>query len=48
LRFLALGFRSRAEATEDEFRDLYLAAGFTVNRVIPTRSLLSITEGVPA
>ena len=34
--------------TEDEFRDLYRHAGFTLNRVIPTRSALSILEGVPA
>ena len=44
---MLVGGRGR-ERTEDEFRDLYLEAGFTVNRVIPTRSLLSITEGVPA
>ena len=36
------------ERTEDEFRDLYRHAGFTLNRVIPTRSALSILEGVPA
>jgi len=41
------GGRGR-ERTEGEFRDLYIKAGFTLNRVIPTRSLLSIAEGVPA
>lgn len=36
------------ERTEDEFRDLYRHVGFTLNRVIPTRSPLCIVEGVPA
>jgi hypothetical protein len=41
------GSRGR-ERTQNEFRDLYHQAGFALNRVIPTRSLLSIVEGVPA
>jgi hypothetical protein len=42
-----VGGRGR-ERTEDQFGNLYLQAGFTLNRVIPTRLLLSIIEGVPA
>lgn len=41
------GSRGR-ERTQDEFRELYREAGFAVSRVMPTRSLLSIVEGVPA
>jgi hypothetical protein len=41
------GGRGR-ERTEEEFRNLYRAAGLVVSRVTPTRSLLSIVEGVPA
>src|SRR5262245_33236075 len=44
---MLVGGRGR-ERTEDQFRNLYRQAGFTVNRVIPTRLLLSIIEGVPA
>jgi O-methyltransferase domain len=44
---MLVGGRGR-ERTEDEFRDLYCKAGFSLNRVIPTRSLLSIAEGIPA
>jgi len=39
---------SGRERTEDEFRDLYRLAGFTLNRVISTRSAVSILEGVPS
>ena len=35
------------ERTETEFRDLLAAAGFRLNRVIPTHSMLSIVEGMP-
>jgi len=35
------------ERTEEEFRALYRQAGFTLTRVIPTPSVLSIVEGVP-
>jgi hypothetical protein len=44
---MLVGGRGR-ERTEDQFRHLFLEAGFSLNRVIPTRSLLSIVEGVPA
>jgi hypothetical protein len=35
------------ERTEDEFRELFDAAGFRLTRVIPTRSTMSIIEAVP-
>jgi len=35
------------ERTEDEYRALYAAAGFTLTRVIPTRSRISVIEGTP-
>lgn len=35
------------ERTEEEFRALYQQAGFTLTRVIPTPSGLSIVEGAP-
>jgi hypothetical protein len=43
---MLVGGRGR-ERTEDQIRDLCRKAGFSVSRVIPTRSLLSIVEGVP-
>ena len=36
------------ERTEQEFRDLYTAAGLRLTRVVPTPSSLSIVEGIPA
>ena len=36
------------ERTEDEFRNLYAAAGFRLTRVVSTPTSLSIVEGVPA
>lgn len=36
------------ERTEREFADLFAAAGFRLVRVIPTHSMLSIVEAVPA
>ena len=36
------------ERTEDEFRDLYAAAGFRLTRVVSTPTSLSIVEGLPA
>jgi SAM-dependent methyltransferase len=36
------------ERTEAEYRALYEAAGFTLTRVIPTRSRVSVVEGTPA
>ncbi|HTE85288.1 MAG TPA: methyltransferase [Dehalococcoidia bacterium] len=35
------------ERTEAEYRSLYQAAGFALSRVVPTRSRMSIIEGVP-
>ena len=35
------------ERTEAEYRALYAAAGFTLTRVIPTRSRISLIEGMP-
>ncbi|MEO7660616.1 MAG: methyltransferase [Pyrinomonadaceae bacterium] len=36
------------ERTEGEYRDLYAAAGFRLNRIVPTKSPFSIIEGVKA
>ena len=36
------------ERTEAEYRELLASAGFTLGRVIPTASLVSIVEAVPA
>jgi hypothetical protein len=44
---MLVGGRGR-ERTEEQFRDLYCKAGLSLTRVIPTRSSLSIVEGVPA
>jgi hypothetical protein len=35
------------ERTEAEYRALYAGAGFTLTRVIPTRSRISVIEGMP-
>jgi hypothetical protein len=35
------------ERTEQEFRDLFAASGFRLERIIPTLALQSIIEGVP-
>jgi hypothetical protein len=35
------------ERTEQEFRELFAAAGFRLERIIPTPSLQSIIEGIP-
>jgi len=35
------------ERTEAEYRDLYVAAGFRLTRIIPTQSPVSVIEGVP-
>jgi hypothetical protein len=43
---MLVGSRGR-ERTEEQFRGLYRQSGFRLTRVIPTRSLLSIVEGVP-
>jgi O-methyltransferase domain len=36
------------ERTEQQFRDLFAASGWRLNRIIPTPSPVSIVEGVPA
>ena len=33
------------ERTEDEFQDLFSRAGLKLNRIVPTRSEVSIVEG---
>jgi hypothetical protein len=35
------------ERTEQEFRELFAASGFRLERIIPTPALQSIIEGVP-
>ena len=35
------------ERTEDEYADLLARAGFRLERVIPTRSSVSVLEAVP-
>jgi hypothetical protein len=34
------------ERTADEYRDLLAAAGFRLNRIVPTSGLVSVVEGV--
>jgi hypothetical protein len=41
-------FPGGRERTEKEFRELLAAAGWRLNRVIPTAASDSIIEGVPA
>lgn len=41
-------FPGGKERTEPQFRDLFAASGWRLNRVIPTRAGISIVEGVPA
>jgi len=36
------------ERTEQQFRDLFAASGWRLNRIVPTHSPVSIVEGVPA
>jgi hypothetical protein len=42
-----IGVLPGRERTEEEFAELLAAAGFRVNQVIPTHSMLSIVEAVP-
>jgi hypothetical protein len=35
------------ERTEGEYRELYAKAGFSLTRIVPTRSEVSVIEGVP-
>ena len=41
-------FPSGCERTEKQFRDLFVAAGWQLRRIIPTAASDSIVEGVPA
>ena len=41
-------FPSGCERTEKQFRDLFAASGWRLNRIIPTAAPDSIVEGVPA
>jgi len=43
-----LVFPGGQERTEAEYRVLLGKAGFRLNRVVPTTSVVSIVEGVPA
>jgi O-methyltransferase domain len=43
---LMMLFSGGKERTEHEFRALFAASGWRLNRVIPTNSPLSIVEGV--
>ncbi|HEX7728659.1 MAG TPA: methyltransferase [Terracidiphilus sp.] len=43
-----MAFVGGRERTEDEFRKLLAGSGFTLRRVIHTRSLLALLEAVPA
>jgi len=36
------------ERTEAEYRELFLQAGFRLSRIVPTKSEVSVIEGVPA
>jgi hypothetical protein len=36
------------ERTEQEYRELYKAAGFTLTRIVPTTTEVSVIEGVPS
>jgi hypothetical protein len=36
------------ERTEEEYRELFAAAGFRLNRIVPTKSPFSVIEGVKA
>jgi hypothetical protein len=40
-------FSGGKERTEDEFRALFEATGWRLNRIIPTASRLAVLEGLP-
>jgi hypothetical protein len=42
-----MGVLTGRERTEDELAALFTAAGFALNRVLPTHSMLAIAEGFP-
>jgi hypothetical protein len=35
------------ERTESEYRELFAAGGFRLNRIVPTSTEVSVVEGVP-
>jgi hypothetical protein len=41
-------FPGGCERTEKQFSELFAAAGWKLNRIIPTRVPESIVEGIPA
>jgi hypothetical protein len=41
-------FPSGCERTEKQFHALFAAAGWRLNRIIPTAAIDSIVEGLPA
>ena len=41
-------FPGGPERTEEQFRELFAAAGWKLNRIIPTAAPDSIVEGIPA
>jgi O-methyltransferase domain len=45
LQMLLIGGKERSE---EEFRALYREAGFEMTRIVPTRSPVSILEGIPS
>jgi hypothetical protein len=47
LDMLMLLLTGGAERTEDEYADLLARAGFRLERVIPTRSPVSVLEAIP-
>jgi hypothetical protein len=48
LDLLMLVYAGGRERTEAEYRDLLTSAGFSVSRILPTASAVSIIEAVPA
>jgi len=43
-----IAFVGGKERTAAEFRELLAAAGFTLRRIVPTKSPLSLVEAVPS
>ena len=41
-------FPSGCERTEKQFRELFAASGWKLNRIVPTKAVDSVVEGVPA
>ena len=47
LDLLMLVYAGGRERTEAEYRDLLMSAGFSMKRVMPTASAISIIEAIP-